>query len=50
MKQVLLFTSSNINEGIRAALFLLRKDFIRTKSTKTHISEQKQKKAAFLCV
>ena len=32
--------SSNINEGIRVVLFLLRKDFTRTK---THISKQKQK-------
>ena len=39
--------SSNINEGIRAVLFLLRKYFTRTKSTKTHISKQKQKKQHF---
>ena len=39
--------SSNKNEGIRAVLFLLRKDFTCTKSTKTHISEQKQKRQHF---
>ena len=38
--------SSNINEGIRAVLFFKRKDFTLTKSIKTHISEQRQKKAA----
>ena len=36
--------SSNINEGMKAFLFLLRKDFTRKKSTKTHINEQKQNK------
>ena len=41
--------SSEVNEGIRAVLFLLQKDFSCTKNTKTHESEQKQKKAAFLC-
>ena len=35
--------SSNINEGIKAVLFFKRKDFTQTKSTKTHISEQKNK-------
>ena len=30
-----------------AVLFFLRKDFTRTKSTKTHISKQKQKKQRF---
>ena len=39
--------SSNINEGIRAVLFFKGKDFTRTKSTKTHISEQKQKRQRF---
>ena len=39
--------SSNINEGIKAVLFFKRKDFTRTKSTKTHISEQKQKRQHF---
>ena len=39
--------SSNINEGKKAVLFFLRKDFTRTKSIKTHISEQKQKKQRF---
>ena len=39
--------SSNIIEGIKAVLFYFffsRKDFTRTKSTKTHISKQKQKR------
>ena len=36
--------SSNIDEGIRAVLFFKRKDFTLTKSTKTHISEQRQKR------
>ena len=36
-------TSSNINEGIKAVLFLKRKYFTQTKSTKTHISEQKKR-------
>ena len=40
-------SSSNINEGIKAVLFFKRKDFTRTKSTKTHISEQKQKRKHF---
>ena len=43
-------TSSNINMGIRAVLFFKRKDFTRTKSTKTHISEQKQKRQRFYAV
>ena len=30
-------------------IFFLRENFTSTKSTKTHTSEQKQKKAAFLC-
>ena len=38
--------SSNINEGIRAVLFFKRKDFTLTKSIKTHISEQRQKKGS----
>ena len=37
-------TSSNINEGIKAVLFVEWKDFTSTKSTKTHASGQKQKK------
>ena len=40
-------TSSNINEGIKAVLFFKRKDFTRTKCTKTHISKQKQKRQHF---
>ena len=38
--------SSNIIESIKVVcfFFLSRKDFTRTKSTKTHISEQKQKR------
>ena len=39
--------SSNISEGIKAVLFFKRKDFTRTESTKTHISEQKQKRQRF---
>ena len=39
--------SSNINEGIKAVLFFKRKDFTRTKSTKAHVSEQKQKRQRF---
>ena len=42
--------SSNTNEGIRAVLFFKQKDFTRTKSTKStkaHISEQKQKSQRF---
>ena len=38
-----MYMSSNINEDVRVILFLLRKDFTRTKNTKTHISKQKQK-------
>ena len=41
------FFSSNINEGIKAVLSFKRKDFTRTKSTKTQISEQKQKRQRF---
>ena len=44
---LLALVSSNINEGIKAVLFFKRKDFTRTKSTKTHISEQKQKRQRF---
>ena len=40
----LLVVSSNINEGIKAVIFFKRKDFTHSKSTTTHISEQKQKK------
>ena len=40
-------SSSNVNEGIRAVLTFLRKDFTRTKSTKTHISKQKHKRQCF---
>ena len=36
--------SSNINEGLKAVLFFKRKDFTRTESTTTHITEQKQKR------
>ena len=43
----MVYESSNINEGIRAVLLFKRKDFTRTKSTKTHISEQKQKRQRF---
>ena len=39
--------STNINEGIKEVLFFKRKDFIRTKSTKMHISKQKQKRQRF---
>ena len=39
--------SSNISEGIKAVLFFKQKDFTRTKSTKAHISEQKQKRQHF---
>ena len=42
--------SSNVNEVIRAVLtffFFLQKDFTRTQGTKTHISEQKQKRQCF---
>ena len=42
--------SSNVNEGIKAVLFFKRKDFTRTKSTKTHISKQKQKRQRFFAV
>ena len=38
------YVSSNINEGIRVVLFLLRKNSTRTKSTKTNISKRKQKR------
>ena len=45
------YVSSNVNEGIRAVLnhffFFLREDFTCTKSIKTHISEQKQKRQHF---
>ena len=40
-KQSSIKVSSNINEGIRAVCFFLRKDFASTESTKTHISKQK---------
>ena len=46
-KDNIVLFSSNINEGIRAVLFFKRKDFTRTKSTKTYISEQKQKRQRF---
>ena len=39
--------SSNINEGIKVVLSFKRKDFTRTKSTKTQTSEQKQKRQRF---
>ena len=42
--------SSNTNEGIKAVLFFKRKDFTRTKSTKTHISKRKQKRQRFFAV
>ena len=41
------YSSSNVNEGIRAGFFFLQKDFTRTKSTKTHTSKQKQKRQHF---
>ena len=45
------YVSSNVNEGIRAVLnhfyLFLREDFTCTKSIKTHISEQKQKRQHF---
>ena len=47
-KKVAFVVSGNINEGIKAVSFFKRKDFTHKKH-KTHTSEQKQKKAAFLC-
>ena len=43
--------SSNINEGIKAVLFFKRKDFTRTKSTKSTKSKQATvTQAFFTCI